>query len=157
MNRREFSALLPVLLAAPSLAPAQTASTQTPPAQAAPTPRPLTKLESGQFPPSAPHGPSSTGRTMQQYVLGLLPDDIRLEIHATVLAPGAPMEPINHHKHTEMWFVREGQVALMTAGVTRTLKPGDMGICCAGDVHSVGNASTTEPCSYLVLNVGPPE
>jgi quercetin dioxygenase-like cupin family protein len=155
MNRREFSAILPMLLAAPSLAPVQGQSiaAQTTPPPAAP----LKKLSSGQFPPSAPHGPSNTGRTQVQYVLGLLPDNIRLEIHATVLAPGAPMEPINHHKHTEMWFVREGQVALMTAGVTRTLKPGDMGICCAGDEHSVGNSSTTEPCSYLVLNVGPPE
>jgi mannose-6-phosphate isomerase-like protein (cupin superfamily) len=87
----------------------------------------------------------------------LLPDNIRLESHLTVLAPGAPAEPIEHHKHSEMWFVREGTVTLMTAGVTRTLKAGEMGLCIAGDDHSITNASKTEPASYFVVSVGPPE
>jgi mannose-6-phosphate isomerase-like protein (cupin superfamily) len=87
----------------------------------------------------------------------LLPDNIRLESHVTVLAPGAPAEPIEHHKHTEMWFIREGTVTLMTAGVTRTLKAGDMGLCIAGDDHYITNASKTEPASYFVVSVGPPE
>jgi mannose-6-phosphate isomerase-like protein (cupin superfamily) len=87
----------------------------------------------------------------------MLPDNIRLESHVTVLAPGAPAEAIEHHKHSEMWFVREGTVTLMTAGVTRTLKAGEMGLCIAGDDHYITNASKTEPASYFVVAVGPPE
>jgi mannose-6-phosphate isomerase-like protein (cupin superfamily) len=56
-----------------------------------------------------------------------------------------------------MWFVREGSVTLMTAGVTRTMKAGDMGLCIAGDDHYVSNASQIEPASYFVVTAGPPE
>jgi mannose-6-phosphate isomerase-like protein (cupin superfamily) len=87
----------------------------------------------------------------------MLPDNIRLESHDSWQAPGAPHEAIGHHKHSEIWFVREGEAILMTAGVSRNLKAGDMGLCIAGDEHYIANASQTEPVSYLVLTVGPPE
>jgi len=32
-----------------------------------------------------------------------------------------------------------------------------MGICIAGDDHWIGNASATQPVSYYVVTVGPPE
>jgi len=32
-----------------------------------------------------------------------------------------------------------------------------MGLCIAGDDHSITNASATEPASYFVVAVGPPE
>ncbi|MGH9607570.1 MAG: cupin domain-containing protein [Terracidiphilus sp.] len=147
MNRREFSAFLPLLAAAGALAPAEAQSAH----------KPLEALVSGDYPEGPPSGPSKTGRTGHHLVLGMLPDNIRLEAHVTTLAPGAPPEPIGHHKHTEMWLVREGELALMTDGVWRTVKAGDMGICVAGDLHSVANASKTEPTSYFVIAVGPPE
>jgi len=56
-----------------------------------------------------------------------------------------------------MWLVREGSVTLMTKGVTRILKAGEMGLCIAGDDHTVANASKTERASYFVIAVGPPE
>ena len=87
----------------------------------------------------------------------MLPDNIRLEAHLTVLAPGAGPEAVEHHKHTEMWLVHEGAISLMTAGVTRTVKAGEMGPAVAGTDHAVANASKTEPCSYFVVAVGPPE
>lgn len=150
MNRREFSALLPLLAAAPALSSAAPAGAQT--AHAA-----LQPLASGEYPGSAPKGPTSTGRTAQHYLQGMLPHDIRLEAHTTTLEPGAGPEPIGTHKHSEMWFVREGELGLMTKGVNRTLKPGEMGLCVAGDEHSVWNASKTERTSYFVVTVGPPE
>ena len=153
MDRRTFSALLPMLFAAPALAPAQM---QTPSSPAAATPATLPKLASGQFLPGEPSHPNSP-RVSRSFLRGLLPDNIRLESHVTVLAPGAPAEPIEHHKHSEMWFIREGTVTLMTAGVTRTLKAGDMGLCIAGDDHYITNASKTQPASYFVVSVGPPE
>jgi hypothetical protein len=45
----------------------------------------------------------------------------------------------------------------MTAGVTRTIKAGEMGLCIAGDAHYIGNASKTAPVSYVVIAVGLPE
>jgi mannose-6-phosphate isomerase-like protein (cupin superfamily) len=152
MNRREFSALLPMLVAASAMA--QSAEGQTPPA----VPHaPLEKLISGRYPPIAPANPHPGPRMSQHYLLGMLPDNIRLEAHVTHLAPGCPPEPIGTHRHTEIWFVREGTARLMTAGETRDLVAGDMGVCVAGDQHTIYNASQSEPCSYFVLTVGPPE
>jgi mannose-6-phosphate isomerase-like protein (cupin superfamily) len=148
MNRRDFSALLPLLVAAPAFVEAQTSNSgTTPPA----------KLQSGQFVEGPATGPSPAGRTQSRLLIGMLPDNIRLEAHVTTLAPGAPPEPINHHKHSEIWLVREGAIALTTAGTTRAVKAGDLGLCIAGDEHTVANASKTEPASYFVVTVGPPE
>ena len=154
MNRRDFSVLLPMLLAAPALAP--TAEAQTPP-QTAPASHTLPKLASGRYVPGATSGKQPSPREIHHFLAGMLPDNIRLEAHVTFLAPGAPAEPVEHHKHSDMWFVREGTVTLMTAGVVRTLKAGEMGLCIAGDDHSITNASNTEPASYFVVAVGPPE
>jgi mannose-6-phosphate isomerase-like protein (cupin superfamily) len=158
MDRRQFSALLPMLFAAPALAPAADAqasgaSNSASPASAATLP----KLASGQYVWGETYGAQRPVRTSHRLLIGMLPDNIRLESHVTVLAPGAPAEPIEHHKHSEMWFIREGAVTLMTAGVTRTLKAGEMGLCIAGDDHYITNASKTEPASYFVVAVGPPE
>ena len=156
MNRRDFSALLPLLFAVPALAnPAegQTGASATTGATVLPP-----KLTSGQYIwAEATPGAAQKPRVSHRFLLGMLPDNIRLEAHVTFLVPGAPAEPIEHHRHSEMWFVREGTVTLMTAGTTRTLKAGDMGLCVAGDDHYVTNASKTDPASYFVISVGPPE
>jgi mannose-6-phosphate isomerase-like protein (cupin superfamily) len=161
MNRREFSALLPLLAAASALAPdadgqAPAAPTAAP-AQQPMASMPLTKLVSGRYPQIEPANPHPSPRMSKHFLLGLLPDNIRLEAHFTHLAPGCPPEPIGTHKHTEIWCIHEGTARLMTAGVTRDLVAGDMGVCIAGDQHTVYNASQTEPASYFVLTVGPPE
>ena len=153
MNRREFSVLLSALVASPAMAAAaepQAAAPQTPALPALP------KLVSGQYVwGEAQHLQSP--RVSHSFLRGMLTDNIRLESHVTFLAPGAPAEPIEHHKHSEMWLVREGTVTLMTAGTVRTLKAGEMGLCIAGDDHYITNASKTEPASYFVVSVGPPE
>lgn len=86
----------------------------------------------------------------------LFPISNRIPV-VTPLASGALAESIAHHKQFEIWFIREGTVILMTAGVTHTLKAGDLGLRIAGDSHSTTNAGKTEPASYFVDSVGPPE
>jgi uncharacterized cupin superfamily protein len=146
MNRREFSTLLSGLLAVPGLM-----------AEGKEAPAVLEKIVSGQYRPGSPTAPPSAVHISHKYLLGMLPGSIRLEVHDSILAPGAPPEPVGHHKHSEIWFIREGEATLMTAGITRTLKRGDIGICVAGDAHYIANASKINPVSYLVLAVGPPE
>jgi mannose-6-phosphate isomerase-like protein (cupin superfamily) len=147
MNRREFSALFSLLAAGSALAP---------PAQAAPI-KPLPELASGRYPQIEPAHPHPSPRMSNHFLLGMVPDNIRLEAHFTRLAPGASPEPIGTHKHTEIWFIHEGTARLMTADVTRDVAAGEMGVCIAGDRHTIYNASQTEPASYFVLTVGPPE
>ena len=139
MNRRDFSALLPMLLAAPTLAPSATAQS----AQPAAAPVALPKLKSGPYVWGEAYGTQRPARTSHRFLMGMLPDNIRLESHVTFLVPGAPAEPVEHHKHSEIWFVREGTVTLMAAGAEYTLHAGDMGLVTAGDDHWVTNASKT--------------
>jgi mannose-6-phosphate isomerase-like protein (cupin superfamily) len=163
MNRRDFSALLPLLAAATALAPeaggqAPAAPTTGQAAEQQPAaPMTLQKLVSGRYPQIEPANPHPSPRMSKRFLMGMLPDNIRMEAHFTHLAPGAPPEPIGTHKHTEIWCIHEGTARLMTAGVTRDLVAGEMGVCIAGDQHTVYNASQTEPASYFVITVGPPE
>lgn len=155
MNRRDFSALLPLLAAASALAPASEG--QTAPSTPGSAPTQLPQLVSGRYPQIEPANPHPSPRMSKRFLMGMLPGDIRLEAHFTHLAPGAPPEPIGTHKHTEIWLIHEGTARLMTAGVTRDLVAGEMGVCVAGDQHTIYNASQTEPASYFVVTVGPPE
>lgn len=153
MNRREFSAVLPLLLTAPALRRSAEAQSPTPQATA----HTLAPLVSGQYPPGPASAPPTATHISHHFLTGMLPDNIRLEAHDSWQAPGAPHEAIGHHKHSEIWYVREGEAILMTAGVERRLKAGEMGLCIAGDEHYIANASKTEPVSYLVVTVGLPE
>lgn len=161
LDRRAFAALLPALLLAPA-AHAQT-GTMDHPTPGAPTPGPaggaahgpLPEIVSGVYTPGPRSG--SGGREAHRYLAGMLKaGNLQLEIHETRQQPGTPHEAVGTHLHNELWLVTEGEVELVTNGVARLMKPGDVGICCAGDLHYVRNAGTT-PCSYFVVTVGPPE
>jgi len=142
MDRREFAALLPALLALSSSR-----------ANAADLP----VVQSGVFKP----GPAKTGsipkRASRGYTKGMLKaGNIQLEIHETTQEVGAPHEPIETHLHSEIWLLQSGTVNLTTNGVTQKLEAGDVGICVAGDKHYVQNAGDT-PATYFVVTIGPPE
>jgi mannose-6-phosphate isomerase-like protein (cupin superfamily) len=153
LNRRDFSVLMSALLAAPALSTVAGAESAEPQSPSAPTK--LAELASGVYTPSPPTG--NAAHITRHFMAGLLPDNIRIEAHMSTLGPGAPHEAIGHHKHSEIWFMREGTATLMTNGVERTLTAGDLGICVAGNEHYIGNASNTETVSYYVISVGPPE
>lgn len=48
-------------------------------------------------------------------------------------------------------------VTLMTAGVIRTHKAREMGLCTAGDGHSIINVSNIGLAVCFVISVGPPD
>jgi quercetin dioxygenase-like cupin family protein len=147
MDRREFAALLPALLAGPGLvvesADGQSAS--------------LPVIESGVFKPSPAKAGSMAGHSSSRYLAGMLKaGNIRLEMHESTIEPGAEHEAVGTHLHSEIWLVREGTAELTTNGVARTMVAGDVGICCAGDKHFIANTSD-KPVTYFVVTVGPPE
>ena len=147
MDRREFAALLPALLAGSALTAenvgAQSAS--------------LPAIESGVYKPTPPKNGSQEGHSSSHYLGGMLKaGNIRLEMHESTIQPGAQHEPVGTHLHSEIWLVREGTAELTTNGVARTMVAGDVGICVAGDKHFVSNASD-KPVTYFVVTVGPPE
>ncbi|WP_260705374.1 cupin domain-containing protein [Edaphobacter flagellatus] len=144
MDRREFAAVLPTLIAALSGK-----------ANAADTSLPI--VQSGIFSPGPPKPGAVPKRASRAYTKGMLKaGNIQLEIHETTQEVGAPHEPVETHLHSEIWLVQSGTVALTTNGVTRKMVAGDVGICVAGDKHYVQNAGDT-PATYFVVTVGPPE
>lgn len=166
LDRRAFTQLLPALAAALSLtAEAQTQKLDPEhPIHGEPTVGPggtkphgtLPTLTSGVFTPGVGYG-SLPNRVSHRYLLGMLTaGNIQLEIHETHQDVGAKHEPIETHLHNELWFVREGTCELMTNGIARTMRTGDIGLCCAGDKHYIQNTGST-PCTYFVVTIGPPE
>ncbi|WP_229739366.1 cupin domain-containing protein [Edaphobacter dinghuensis] len=146
MDRRQFATLLPALLACSAAMPESAVAQSN-----------LPVLQSGVFPPEPPKTGGSQERVSRHYVAGMLKaGNLRLEMHETTQAVGAPHEPIGTHLHNELWLVREGTVELMTNGVTRKMVAGDVGICVAGDKHFIKNVGDT-PATYFVVTVGPPE
>jgi quercetin dioxygenase-like cupin family protein len=153
MDRREFSALLPALLACSGLQ--AEAETQAPAAAAAPRP-PLKTLSSGTFQPGPPHIPRP-GQSSRSFLTGLLTaGNIQLEMHETTQQPGAVHEPVGTHKHNEIWLVREGKAELNINGVAHYMDAGDVGIVTAGNQHWIRNAGDVQ-LTYFVVTVGPPE
>ena len=166
MDRRGFTQMLPAMLAALSLAP-EAGAQQTkedesklthgePTVWHAPKGASLQTLTSGVYRAEPMHG-NTPGRQAHAFLAGILKaGNIQIEMHETRQEPGTPHEAIGTHLHNEIWLVREGTCELMTNGVVRTMRAGDVGLCCAGDTHWVRNAGDT-PCSYFVVTVGPPE
>jgi quercetin dioxygenase-like cupin family protein len=147
MDRREFSALLPVLMSSLTLLP-ESASAQG---------GSLPVIESGVYKPSPMKAGSMAGHSSSRYLAGMLKaGNIRLEMHESTIEPGAEHEAVGTHLHSEIWLVREGTAELTTNGVARTMVAGDVGICCAGDKHFIANTSD-KPVTYFVVTVGPPE
>lgn len=145
MDRREFAALLPALIAGLSGKNANAADASLP------------VVQSGIFQPGPPKPGAVPKRASRAYTKGMLSaGNIQLEIHETTQEVNAPHEPVETHLHSEIWLVQSGTVALTTNGVTRKMVAGDVGICVAGDKHYVQNAGDT-PATYFVVTVGPPE
>jgi mannose-6-phosphate isomerase-like protein (cupin superfamily) len=164
-TRREFAALLPSLLAAATMFPESAHAQQDAdhPAKGEPTPgfgKPKTgdlpTIVSGVYTPSKGGG-MKAGHESHSYLAGMLTaGNIQIEMHESIQEPGAVHEPVGKHLHSEIWCVKDGTCELMTNGVIRTMRAGDVGICCAGDQHYIRNVGDTQ-CTYFVVTVGPPE
>jgi mannose-6-phosphate isomerase-like protein (cupin superfamily) len=153
MDRREFSTLLPALLAATALIPEANAQQPADPAKPKPV-QPL--LASGVFKPGPARDPAAP-RASHPFIHGMLKaGNIQMEIHETIQQPGAVHEAVGTHLHNEIWLVREGVCELNINGVSHRMEAGDIGLVTAGDLHFVANAGDTQ-CRYFVVTVGPPE
>jgi len=156
MDRREFASMAPALLALGALLEGRSEGQAAAQAGAQPQPRPLKELTSGVFKPQPGKGMVG-GHESHQFLSGMLKaGNIRLEMHESVQAPGAPHEAVGTHKHSEIWLVQRGVGTLYLNGTEYTMQAGDVGICCAGDEHWIANKGDTE-LAYFVVTVGPPE
>jgi quercetin dioxygenase-like cupin family protein len=158
VNRRDFAGMLAALLGAAALttqAESQTGAAAGGQAAGA-APRPMKELTSGVFKPQPGKGMVG-GHESHQFLAGMLAGGtIRLEMHESVQAAGAPHEAVGTHKHSEIWLMQRGVGTLYLNGTEYTMNAGDVGLCCAGDEHWIANKSDGE-IAYFVVTVGPPE
>ena len=155
VNRRNFAGMLAAVLGTLVSTSAEGQSAATPAAASA-APRPVKELASGVFKPAAGKGMVG-GHESHQFLAGMLTaGNIRLEMHGSVQAAGAPHEAVGTHKHSEIWLMQRGTATLYLNGVEHTMEAGDVGLCCAGDERWIANKSDAE-IAYFVVTVGPPE
>ncbi len=137
ISRREICSLLPFAVMASSLAAAADST-----------------LASGVF--SFRDLPVKQGKGVQtrSILKGTLATGEQVEVHETVLEPGAGPHPPHHHKHSEMWLVREGTVEITISGKANQIGPGSAAFVASNEEHGITNPGTV-PASYFVVAVGP--
>jgi mannose-6-phosphate isomerase-like protein (cupin superfamily) len=76
-----------------------------------------------------------------------------LEVHETVLEPGAGPHPPHHHVGEEMFLVSSGTVEITINGKATRLGPGSAAFVASNEEHGLRNAGTG-PAQYFVVTLG---
>lgn len=111
-------------------------------------------LPSATYPFSELPMSASNGAEFRPVLKGKLATSESLEVHETTLPPGAMPHPPHHHRHSEMWLIREGTVQLTINGTSHVMGPGSVGFVHSNDEHGIKNVGTT-PATYFVVAIGP--
>jgi mannose-6-phosphate isomerase-like protein (cupin superfamily) len=103
------------------------------------------------FDQMTPHANSSN--TARPILNGVTHSGTHLEVHETVLAPGAMPHPPHHHTHEELFLLSSGTIEVTIAGKTTTIGPGSAAFVHSGEEHGVRNTGK-EPAQYFVVAIG---
>lgn len=98
-----------------------------------------------------PH--TNGGSTGRPILNGITHSGAHLEVHETVLAPGAMPHPPHHHVHEELFLLSQGTIEVTIAGKSTTIGPGSAAFIHSGEEHGVRNTGN-EPAQYFVVAIG---
>ena len=135
--RRTFLAAIPALMATGALA-----------ADASYLPSKV--YEFSQLP--VHRGKTNTSRPVLN---GLTHENCRIEIHESDLAPGNRPHPPHHHAHEEIFFIRQGTLAITVNGKTSNAGPGSVAFMASNDEHGILNVGK-DHAQYFVLAIHRP-
>ncbi len=76
-----------------------------------------------------------------------------LEVHETVLEPGAGPHPPHHHVGEEMFLISSGTVEITINGKSTLLGSGSAAFVASNEEHGLRNAGTG-PAQYFVVTLG---
>jgi mannose-6-phosphate isomerase-like protein (cupin superfamily) len=91
--------------------------------------------------------------TARPILNGITHSGAHLEVHETVLAPGAMPHPPHHHVHEELFLLSKGTIEITIASKSSTIGPGSAAFVHSGEEHSVRNIGQ-EPAQYFVVAIG---
>ena len=94
-------------------------------------------------------GPTNTLRPVLE---GLTHEDCRIEMHESDLPPGGLPHPPHHHRHEEMFMVRQGTLEITIKGKSSKMGPGSVAFVASNDEHGVHNAGD-DHAQYFVLAI----
>ncbi len=95
------------------------------------------------------HGKTNTSRPVLE---GLTHEDCRIEMHESDLAPGNMPHPPHHHRHEEMFMIRQGTLEFIINGKKSKAGPGSVALIASNDEHGVRNAGDNH-AQYFVLAI----
>jgi mannose-6-phosphate isomerase-like protein (cupin superfamily) len=141
LNRRELCWLLPGMLPLAGMLPAAAEDSS---------------LPSGAFQfNQLPLHIANNNAEIRNIMRGKLATGEGIEIHETTLpAGGSPTPTTHHHKHSEMWLVREGTIQLTVNGKNYRLDAGSVGFAAANEEHGISNVGD-KPATYFLVAIGP--
>lgn len=93
------------------------------------------------------------GNTFRPVLEGRTHENTLIELHETDLAPGGVPHPPHHHRHEEMFLMREGELEVTIAGKRTRLSPGSVAFVASNQEHGVRNSGTVH-AQYFVLALG---
>jgi (S)-ureidoglycine aminohydrolase len=80
---------------------------------------------------------------------------VNFEIHTSTLEPGnTPHPPHKHDDQEELMIVKEGNVKITIAGVSKILGPGSIAFAMPGDEHGIENTGNTTATYYILKYQG---
>ena len=91
--------------------------------------------------------------TAKQLLQGWTHEGCRIAMHESDLAPGGMPHPPHHHRHEEMFMIREGTLEITIAGKSARIGPGSAAYVASNEEHGVRNVGSNH-AQYFVLELG---
>jgi mannose-6-phosphate isomerase-like protein (cupin superfamily) len=91
--------------------------------------------------------------TMRPVFEGYTRDGFRIAMHESDLAPGGMPHPPHHHRHEEMFMLRQGELEVTIEGKSSRVGPGSVVYVASNQEHGARNVGTTH-AQYFVVELG---
>lgn len=114
---------------------------------------PANSLPSSAHPFEDMHPEKDGSATYRDILEGTTHTGDYLEVHETVLDPGAAPHPLHRHIGEELFLISSGSVDFTINGKTTRLPPGSAVFVASNDEHQIRNAGST-PAQYFVVTLG---
>ena len=99
---------------------------------------------------------SHAGYTGRAVLEGYTHQGFRIAMHESKLDAGAMPHAAHHHKHEEMFMMREGELEVKINGKTTHAGPGDVVYVASNEEHGVRNIGKVA-AQYFVIEFGTDE